>query len=845
MQPSVLPLPCVLILSLAAALSARAAADYATPYVFTTLAGISSIGSADGTGAAARFYSPRGVATDTAGNMFVVDEGNHTIRKVTPAGVVTTFAGTAGLPGSADGTGAAAHFDAPQGIVADAAGNLYVTDTGNHTIRKITPAGTVTTFAGLAGVTGNVDATGGSARLNRPRGIAIDPTGNLYVTEAGNHAIRRITPAGVVTSYGSALYFPESSDLYASVSYGAIAVDQAGSAYVSRFMFSDYEPHDPPRDPAFREYYRYYVGYVTKIAPDGTRTDLWETYAKHYVDGRFFNEFASALAVDPTGRLVAANGFRVSRYSPIDGSLSTLAGSGLVGGADGPAESARFGFPIAFAYDRSGNLAVADTGNNNIRTVSPTGNVTTLAGLALENAAATTDGTGSAARFTNPTGTAVDAAGNVYVADTSSHCIRKITPAGVVTTLAGAPGQSGFADGTGTAARFSGPSSVAVDATGTVFVADTNNHTIRRTTATGETSTFAGTAGSYGSNDGQGIAAQFGRPRGVALDPAGNLYVTSDQTVRKISPTGNVTTLAGAYNQASYYDANGTSARFSTPAGIAVGADGNIYVTETPDPDFAAIARIRRITPDGNVTTLAGVEQGYADGSGPAARFHNPCSLAADATGNLFVADSYNQAVRKVTPQGAVTTVAGLADAPGGTDGTGREARFYLPQGIAVDSTGTLYVTSGTTVRKGQLATGPVITQQPQSQTVTSGNNVTFTVTAGSTPSPTYQWYFGSNAMSGANGSTLSLPGVRSSDAGDYTVVVTNSLGSVTSSRATLTVTTPPPPPVTPAGGGSGGGGGAPSMWFFASLFALGVARLLIGIKNRPHPPSAAPADHP
>jgi sugar lactone lactonase YvrE len=826
------PLPCcVLILSLCAALVARGAADYATPYVFTTLAGTSGIGSADGTGAAARFYSPRDIATDFAGNCYVLDEGNHTVRKVTPAGVVTTFAGTAGLPGSADGTGAAARFDAPQGIVADTAGNLFVADTGNHTIRKVTPAGVVTTFAGLAGVTGNTDGTGGAARFNRPRRLAIDTTGNLFVTEAGNRAIRKITPAGVVTTVATTLsagfWFPESGDLSVSIplSYGAIAVDTTGNLYVAHYQFVNYYTHAPtPGDN-----YAQYVGFVSRIAPDGTTTPLWQTSAYNYSDGRLNNGTVSALAFDPApgGQLVVATSNALYRYNPTDSSLTVKAGDGTVGGADGPAASAKFGFPLALAYERTGTLYIADTGNNVVRKLSPAGAVTTIAGLALESAANYADGTGPLARFGSPTGTAVDAAGNVFVADTAGHCIRKITPAGVVTTLAGSPGVAGSADGMGTAARFSNPTGLALDLTGGLFVADTNNHTIRHITPAGETSTFAGTAGGYGWQDGQGAAAQFWYPRGVAFDPAAScVYVTSAGTVRKITLSGQTSTLAGLNSESGYVDANGTSARFSIPYGITVGAGGNVYVSEAPDGP--TIARIRKITPAGDVTTVAGAEHGYADGSGATARFHNPYGLAADLSGNLFVTDSYNQTVRKVTPQGAVTTVAGLADAPGSTDGVGRDVRFYFPQGIAVDPNGTLYVTSGTTVRKGQLGTGPVLTQQPQSQSVTSGSNVTFSVTAGGNPAPTYQWSLNGAALSGATGSSLTLSAVRSSDGGVYAVTVTNALGSVTSSNATLTVTTPTTPP--PSGGGSGssgggGGGGAPSAWFYLAATLAVVAR--------------------
>ncbi|MBX3738197.1 MAG: immunoglobulin domain-containing protein [Candidatus Didemnitutus sp.] len=795
----------------------HAAADYSTLYSFTTLAGTSSIGSQDGTGAAARFYSPQDIAVDATGNAFVVDEGNHTIRKMTPAGVVTTFAGKPGEPGNVDGTGSAARFDSPQGIAIDSSGNLYVTDTGNHTIRKITSAGVVTTLAGLAGVTGNTDASGNAARFNRPRKIASDSSGNLYVTEAGNNAVRKITPTGGVTTFATNLKFPETQDIDAlvSVAYGAIAVDTNGNVCVSAYEFTD--EHSVLTSSGYFVNYSY-IGFVHKLTPAGADSRLWETSITRTYDRQLYNAGVSALTFDSTGQLVATVGYQVVRYAPpADGSPNfvTLAGDGTIGGADGSATMAKLGFPMALTYDRSGNLLIADAGNNNVRKLSTTGTVSTVAGLALENAASFLDATGSAARLGSQLGVAVDAQRNVYIADTANHCIRKVTPAGDVTTLAGAPGQSGAVDGMGTAARFNGPVGLAVASSGILYVTDTQNHILRRVSPTGEVTTLAGTAGTFGSADGQGTDAQFYYPRGVTIGANGDLFVTdsTNATIRKVTATGEVSTFAGT--ALAYGTANGTgsAARFGSPQGIVADASGNLYVT---DPGNHTI---RKITSDGAVTTLGSATPGYADGSLAAARFNDPAAIGADASGNLYVADSDNQTIRKIwttgTTAGTVSTLAGLVDSPGSTDGAGRDARFYYPRGIAVDNAGGLYVASGTTVRAGVLATGPTITTQPASQSVNAGANVTFSVTATGTPTPTYQWSLNGTALSGATGSSLTVSNVAAANAGDYTVSVTNAAGSVTSNKATLTVNTPAPTP-TPTPAPSGGGGGAPSDWFAA-----------------------------
>jgi len=275
---------------------------------------------------------------------------------------------------------------------------------------------------------------------------------------------------------------------------------------------------------------------------------------------------------------------------------------------------------------------------------SPVGTVTTFAG----GVNGSTDGTGADARFNSPYGVAVDGDGNVYVADTSNHTIRKITAAGVVTTLAGTAGSSGSADGTGAAARFWGPRGPAVDGGGNVYVADYGNYTIRKITAAGVVTTLAGTAGSFGSADGTGADARFFYPYGVAVDGDGNVYVAdrANHTIRKITPAGVVTTLAGAAGSSGSADGTGAVARFNYPDGVAVDGGGNVYVADTSNHT------IRKITPAGVVTTLVGAatENGFSDGRGPLARLYAPYGVAVDGGGNVYVADYANHAIRKVTP---------------------------------------------------------------------------------------------------------------------------------------------------------------------------------------------------
>jgi sugar lactone lactonase YvrE len=338
---------------------AQASSYYTTPYTFTTIGGIADLaGFADGQGTIALFSKPSGIAVDAAGNRYVADSGSSTIRKISASGAVTTFAGSEGVVGHQDGTGAAAQFGFPFGVAVDGSGNVYVSDSEFNTIRRITPAGAVTTLAGKAGITGSADGTGSSAQFNQPAGIGVDASGNVYVADSGNQTVRKVTAAGVV---------------------------------------------------------------------------------------------------------------------------STIAGAaGIVGTASGSGPAARFNGPIGLACDAGGNIFVSDS-SNTIRRISPTGAVSAFVGVT--GVVGSADGSGIGALFYQPAGLALDSVGNLYVADTFNSTIRLVTPAGVATTLAGRVSTQGSADGTGTTALFDEPSGIAVDASGNVLVADTDNDTIRMGTA--------------------------------------------------------------------------------------------------------------------------------------------------------------------------------------------------------------------------------------------------------------------------------------------------------------------------------------------------------------------------
>jgi sugar lactone lactonase YvrE len=764
-------------LGLAAAMlpfGARAQSDYATPYTFKTIAGTAYVpGGIDATGAAAQFLAPSGIAVDSSGNVYVADQANDAIRKITPGGVVTTLAGTIGVRGSSDGTGAAASFYLPVGIAVDSSGNVYVSDAGNQTIRKITSAGVVTTLAGSVGVAGGANGTGSAATFNAPLGIAVDSSGNVYVAEEINSDIRKITSAGVVTTLAGTLSVPGITDgmgvLARFNAPDAVAVDGSGNVYVA----------DTGNDT------------IRMITPGGAVTTLAGS-AKHVgsADGTGTAALFYApdgVAVDSSGNVFVSDDANstIRKVTP-GGVVTTVAGVALsYGFADGTGTGSRFDGPFGIAVDSGDNLYVADTGNDTIRKITASGVVTTLAGTP---GTGFSDGTGAAAHFNNPAAMVVDGSGNLYIADELNDTIRKVAPGGVVTTLAGTPGLTASNDGTGSGASFYDPYGIGIDGSGNLYVADASNDTIRKVTPGGVVTTIAGQPLVAGSTNGTGSAALFNDPVGVAVDSAGNIYVAEQGNfdIRKITPGGVVTTFAGTPGSVGFADGTGAAAQFNLPTGLAVDSSNNVYVA-----DYANDI-IRKITPGGVVTTIAGKggNSGSTDGTGTAARFNVPLGITIDANGNLFVCEEKGNTIREITPAGVVTTLAGTPSLAGSTDGTGASALFNGPSGIAVDGSGNLYVddTDNDLVREGNFSNAPQIVTQPTGVFAAPGGSATFSVTASGGSTLSYQWNFNGAAIAGATGLAYTVSNVQASNGGTYTVTVTDAQGSITSAGAVLNV---------------------------------------------------------
>jgi kumamolisin len=394
--------------------------------------------------------------------------------------------------------------------------------------------------------------------------------------------------------------------------------------------------------------------------------------------------------------------------------------------------------------------------------------------------------------FNDPTALALDGSGNLFVADYSNNAIREISPTGSVTTPYGSlSGATGSSDGAGNSALFSTPRGLVIDPSGNLYVADTGNNTIRKI-AGGVVSTYAGMVGVTGTTNATGTLAAFNYPFGLAADTAGNVYVadTGNNLIRKITPGGGVTTLAGN-GTSGYLDGTGTATEFSLPTGVAVDAAGNVYVA-----DFGN-ALVRRITPAGVVTTVAGQQstQGALDGIGANALFNLPISIAVDSAGNLFIADSLvstgvippsNNLLRRVSPAGVVSTLAGTAGLAGSTDGTGTVAQFNSLEAAFPATSGEIFLsdTLNQLIRAAGLAPG--ITTPPAGQVVVIGQPATFSAVVSGTPTLGYQWLLNGTPIPGATGASFTIPVVAAGDAGAYALTGTNSYGSATSSSAAL-----------------------------------------------------------
>jgi uncharacterized protein (TIGR03437 family) len=551
-----------------------------------------------------------------------------------------------------DGPAVNAKLSFPWGVAVDKAGDVFILDTFNYRVRKVSKTGIITTLA-------QVDAWA----------LAADGDGNVFVTAPGA-AIARIPPNGAMSSV-------------AGTGGWSLAVDTEGSLFVADGNAT-----------------------VRKVSPGGAMTIVAGngTWGYSGDGGPATNaEFAnpSGVAVDGEGNLFITDrvSYRVRKVSA-NGGVTTVAGNGTghffadcsaswyraADGGDGPARSAQLAYPLGVAVGRDGSVFIADTTGHQVRKVSADGTITTLAGTGTCGFSGD-GGSATKAQLNWPTAVTVDGSGNVYIGDFSNQRIRKVSAGGIISTVAGT-GVAGFSGdgGPATDARLrldcdnTVCGGIAVDSRGNLFIADTGNNRIRRISPDGTIATVAGTGVmGFAGDGGPAVNAQISIPRGLAVDAGDNLYIAEDGGIRKVAPDGTITTIAGGplpypVRGPSGDDGPATKARLGWPVGVAADRAGNLFIAdpgfnfETGDAgdDPAVDHRIRRISPDGTISTVAGNGSHDFTGDGGAAvtaALNGPMGVAVAADGNVYIADSLNREVRVLRPVNSPLLISSVVDA--------------------------------------------------------------------------------------------------------------------------------------------------------------------------------------
>jgi sugar lactone lactonase YvrE len=684
--------------------------------------------------------SPEGLVVDSSGNVFVADPGHFTVTEVSPAGNLVTVAGNATWPGSygGDGTAATASSLYPEGVAKDAAGNIYIADTGLQRILKVDGGGLVSTIAGngTAGYGGDGAAAGG-ALVSGPNGLAIDSSGQLYLSDSGNDRLRRIDSSGVIqsvagdgtTSFGG----DGSSAVSAALSNpSGVAADATGNVYIADLGNNRVRKVDgsgtistvagtgaagfngdngpgilaslnAPQSVAADGSGNVFIAdlgnnRVRKVDPSGTIT----TVAGRWPGGGItVPGLGSALggpthmARDAQGNLYIASQFfnDVLKLDPT-GNLSVVAGNGVAGnsGDGGPATSASLNAPYGVTVDSAGNLFIADLQNQRVRKVDATGVISTVAGTGVAGFGGD-GGLATAANLNYPADLALDSAGNLYIDDGFNGRIRKVDPSGIITTVAG-NGQHYFSGdgGPATAASFDYAFGIALDSLGRLYIAETRSFRVRMVDGTGTITTVVGTGvGGYGGDGGPAVAATLFGPEALTFDAGGNMYLADGLYVRKVDNTGIISTIAG--NGSFGFNGDGGPAigtGLSAESGIAVDGSGNVYFADYVNE------RIRVVLANGTISTLAGSGfSTFGGDGGPAAlsTLNSPSGVSVDKNGNLYIADQYNDRIRKVDSNGVITTLAGNGvNGFGGDMGPATAASLAPPQSVAADGAGNVYI---------------------------------------------------------------------------------------------------------------------------------------------------------
>ena len=757
-----------------------------------------------------------GVASDRSGDFYIADTGNSRIRKVDTNGIINTFAGGGGISGNLI-SGASGPFTAtdvglnsPYGVAVDTNGNVYIADTYDKRIERVDTNGILTIIAGY-GILEAFSGDGGpstNAQIIRPKGVAVDPNQNLNIIDTLNHRIRLVDSNGIInTVVGSSASglngaFSGDGGLATNCSLAdprSVTFDASGNMYIAdclnnriRFIPFGGLPNMALNNVSLTNNGNYRV-VITDSSGSVTSSIVSLTVLVPAIIN--IQPVTQTLVVGSNAILsVDAYGTPPLNYqwlfngSPLDSQTNSMLTMGsvttnqsgnykvivtnLYGSATSSVATLLVGNPPAITNQSSNQIVLV--GGDIWLTASVTGSSPLtyqwqLNGTNLPNKVITTvagksgfgfsgdNGAATNATLNAPAGLTTDAAGNIFIADTSNNRIRKVDASGIITTVAG-KNSSGFAgDGlTATNATLSTPAGIVLDSHGNMFIADSLNNRVRKVDAGGIIQTLAGTNTSgFAGDGGAATNSKLNTARAVAFDNSGNLYIadTFNSRIRRVNTNGIITTTAGTNNAGFSGDGGvATIASLNFPYGVIMDGQGNLYIADTRNN------RIRKMGTNGIISTVAGKGPVYPSpgsysgdgGYATNAFLNNPHSVATDPLGNIFIADAGNNRIRKVDTSGIITTVAGKSSQGfSGDGGTATNASLSDPEGVAFDPVGNLLIadTSNQRIRKVFL-------------------------------------YAGYN--------TLYLRNLKSKDAGNYTLVVTSPFGSVTSSIVSLNLQLPP-----------------------------------------------------